>query len=118
MTPGEEDAEREVYKRSSRALKCAAEDPAVRKGTVYALCYCIFSSDGFDKNRHFAWLRDHEEETLLSVSTFSSREAPMELMIPEHAFEWLGMPMSEDLNPQNHLRVTVPPMDGIMIRLL
>lgn len=117
-TPVEEDAELEVFRRYSRALKFAAEDPAVRKGTVYDLCYCNFSSDGFDKNRHFAWLRDHEEETLLFVSNFSSREATMELMIPEHAFEWLGMPMSEDLNPQKHIRVTVPPMDGVMIRLL
>ena len=112
------DAELEVFRRYSRALRFAAEDPAVRKGTVYDLCYCNFSSDGFDKDRHFAWLRDHEEETLLFVSNFSTREATMELMIPEHAFDWLGMPMTEDLNPQKHIKVTVPPMDGIMIRLL
>ena len=113
-----EDGQLEVFRRYSRALRFAAEDPAVRKGTVYDLCYCNFSSDGFDKNRHFAWLRDHEDETLLFVANFSSREATMELMIPEHAFEWLGMPMSDDLNPQKHIRVTVPAMDGVMIRLL
>lgn len=117
-TPIENNMEMEVFRRYSRALRFAAEDPAVRKGTVYDLCYCNFSSDGFDKNRHFAWLRDHEEETLLFVSNFSSREATMELMIPEHAFDWLGMPMSDELNPQKHIRVTVPPMDGVMIRLL
>ena len=117
-TAVEGDTELEVFRRYSRALKFAAEDPAVRKGTVYDLCYCNFSSDGFDKNRHFAWLRDHEEETLLFVSNFSDHESTMELLIPEHAFEWLGMPVSEDLNPQKHIKVTVPPMDGIMIRLL
>ena len=109
---------KEVFRRYSRALRFAAQDPAVRKGTVYDLCYCNYSSDGFDKNRHFAWLRDHEEETLLFVANFSSREASMELLIPAHAFEWLGMPMSEELNPQKHIKVTVPPMDGIMVRLL
>lgn len=114
----EEDVRKEVFRRYSRALRFAAQDPAVRKGTVYDLCYCNYSSDGFDKNRHFAWLRDHEEETLLFVANFSSREASMELLIPAHAFEWLGMPMSEELNPQKHIKVTVPPMDGIMVRLL
>ena len=113
-----EDGQLEVFRRYSRALRFAAEDPAVRKGTVYDLCYCNFSSDGFDKNRHFAWLRDHEDETLLFVANFSSREATMELMIPEHAFEWLGMPMSDDLNPQKHIRLTVSAMNGVMIRLL
>ena len=112
------DDQAEVFRRYSRALRFAATDPAVRKVTVYDLCYCNVSSDGFDKNRHFAWLRDHEEETLLFVSNFSSREASIELMIPAHAFEWLGMPMSEELNPQKHIKVTVPPMDGVMIRLL
>lgn len=112
------DDRKEVFRRYARALRFAAQDPAVRKGTVYDLCYCNFSSDGFDKNRHFAWLRDHEDETLLFVANFSSREANMELLIPEHAFEWLGMPMSEDLNPQKHIKVTVPPMDGVMLRLL
>ena len=95
----EEDVRKEVFRRYSRALRFAAQDPAVRKGTVYDLCYCNYSSDGFDKNRHFAWLRDHEEETLLFVANFSSREASMELLITAHAFEWLGMPMSEELNP-------------------
>ena len=117
-SPVEEDRQLEVFRRFSRALRFAATDPAVKKGTVYDLCYCNYSSDGFDKNRHFAWLRDHEDETLLFVSNFSAREATMELMIPEHAFDWLGMPMTDDLNPQKHIKVTVPPMDGVMIRLL
>ena len=117
-TPIAGDAALEVFRRYSRAIKFAAEDLAIKKGTVYDLCYCNFSSDGFDKNRHFAWLRDHEDETLLFVANFSAREATMELMIPEHAFEWLGMPMTGDLNPQKHIKVTVPPMDAVMIRLL
>ena len=107
----------DVFRRYSEALKFAAEDPAVRYGTVYDLCYCNYSSDGFDKDRHFAWLRDHEDETLLFVSNFSNMEANIDLMIPEHAFEWLGMEMTQDLNPQKHIKVKVPPMDGIWLRL-
>ena len=107
----------DVFRRYSEALRFAAEDPAVRYGTVYDLCYCNYSSDGFDKDRHFAWLRDHEDETLLFVSNFSNVEANIDLMIPEHAFEWLGMEMTQDLNPQKHIKVKVPPMDGIWLKL-
>ena len=88
-----------------------------RYGTVYDLCYCNYSSDGFDKDRHFAWLRDHGDETLLFVSNFSNMEANIDLLIPEHAFEWLGMEMTKDFNPQKHIKVKVPSMDGIWLRL-
>lgn len=107
----------DVFRRYSAALRFAAEDPAVRYGTVYDLCYCNYSSDGFDKDRHFAWLRDHGDETLLFVSNFSNMEANIDLLIPEHAFEWLGMEMTKDFNPQKHIKVKVPSMDGIWLRL-
>ena len=107
----------EVFRRYNNALRFAATDPAINSGTTYDLCYCNFSSEGFDKDRHFVWLRDHEEETLLIAVNFSGREADMKIRIPEHAFEWLGMPFSEELNPERTLRVRVPAMDGVVIRL-
>lgn len=111
------DHDDEVFRRYSKALRFAAEDQAISQGTTYDLCYCNFSSDGFDKDRHFVWLRDHEDETLLIAANFSKREAHMKLHIPEHAFEWLGMPTTDRLNPETTLEVTVPAMDGVIIRL-
>ena len=107
----------DVFRRYSQALRFAAEDQAISQGSTYDLCYCNFSSDGFDKDRHFVWLRDHEEETLLIAANFSRREAHMKLRIPDHAFEWLGMPTTDKLNPDTVLNVTVPAMDGVIIRL-
>lgn len=109
--------DKEVFRRYSKALRFAAEDQAIAQGSTYDLCYCNFSSDGFDKDRHFVWLRDHEEETLLIAANFSRREAHMKLRIPEHAFEWLGMPTTDKLNPDTVINVTVPAMDGVIIRL-
>ncbi len=111
------DSEDEVFQRYSKALQFAATDPAITAGTTYDLCYCNFSSDGFDKDRHFVWLRDHEEETLLIAVNFSSRDADMKIRIPAHAFDWLGMPMTDRLNPDTILPVHVPAMDGVIIRL-
>ena len=83
----------------------------------YDLCYCNASSEGFDRTRHFAWLRDYGNETLLFVANFSGTEARMELTIPEHAFEWMELPITPMLNPQTRIRVNVPPMDATMFIL-
>ena len=41
----------------------------------------------------------------------------MELTIPEHAFEWMELPVTPMLNPETRIRVNVPPMDATMFTL-
>ena len=110
--------EAEIFARFSEAVRLAASDAAIGKGTTYDLCYCNMSSDGFDKDRHFAFLRDYEDHTLLVAVNFSQHEAHMKLTIPEHAFEWMGIPITESMMPGKVIEVTVPPMDGKVIRLI
>ena len=110
--------EAEVFCRFAEAVRLAASDEAVRKGTTYDLCYCNMSSDGFDKNRHFVFLRDHEEHTLLIAANFSGQEARMKITIPDHAFEWMGIPVTESMHPGKTIEVNVPPFDGKIITLV
>ena len=110
--------EAEVFCRFAAALRFAASDEAIKQGTTYDLCYCNMSSDGFDKNRHFAFLRDYKEHTVLVASNFSNRESNMKLTIPEHAFEWMGIPVSETLHPGSIIDVTVPAFGGVIISLV
>ena len=100
-----------------KALKFAAEDNAVSKGTVYDLCYCNYASDGFNPDRHFAFLRDFEDETLLIVCNFSKNDAEMRISIPEHAFNWMKMPESEGFNHTTPISVHVPATNGVIIKL-
>ena len=100
-----------------KALKFAAEDNAVSKGTVYDLCYCNYASDGFNPDRHFAFLRDFEDETLLIVCNFSKNDAEMRISIPEHAFNWMKMPESEVFNHTTPVSVHVPATNGVIIKL-
>lgn len=100
-----------------KALKFAAEDNAVSKGTVYDLCYCNYASDGFNPDRHFAFLRDFEDETLLIVCNFSKNDADMKISIPEHAFNWMKMPESEVFNHTTPVSVHVPATNGVIIKL-
>ena len=105
------------FRKFTSMIRFAAGDDAVRKGMTYDLCYCNTNSDGFDIDRHFAFLRDHEDETLLFVANFSGREARAKLKIPPHAFEWLELAPTDEVNPDTPIEVTVPPMSGVMIRL-
>ena len=100
-----------------KALKFAAEDNAVSKGTFYDLCYCNYASDGFNPDRHFAFLRDFEDETLLIVCNFSKNDAEMRISIPEHAFNWMKMPESEEFNHTTPVSVRVPATNGVIIKL-
>jgi hypothetical protein len=110
--------EAETFLRFAKALRLAASDEAIRKGTTYDLCYCNMSSDGFDKDRHFIFVRDYEEHTLLVASNFSNQPAKMHIMIPDHAFEWMGIPVTEDFYPGKIFEVDVPPMDGIVLQIV
>lgn len=110
--------EAQVFLRFAAALRFAAQDIAIGKGTTYDLCYCNMSSDGFDKNRHYAFLRDYEEHTLLIAANFSNQPSRMKLVIPAHAFEWMGIPVTEELHPEKIIEVEVPPMDGVILTLI
>lgn len=110
--------EAEVFCRFAETIRMAATDDAIRKGTTYDLCYCNFGSEGFDKNRHFAFIRDHEDQTLLIAANFSGTEARMKIIIPDHAFEWMGIPVSEELYPGKVIEVDVPPYDGKIMKLI
>ena len=110
--------EAHCFVRFTEAIRFAASDEAVRKGTTYDLCYCNYSSDGFNKDRHFAFLRDYEEHTVLVAANFSSTDANMKIFIPEHAFEWMEIPVTAELYPGKVIEVHVPASDAVKITLI
>ncbi len=110
--------EAEVFIRFAEAARLAAGDPAVAKGTTYDLCYCNMNSEGFDINRHYAFLRDFENHTILVAANFSNHETAMKLIIPQHAFDWMELPVSDDFHPGSTVELTVPPHDARLITLV
>lgn len=110
--------EAEVFIHFAQVIRFASYDEAIRKGTTYDLCYCNSGSEGFDADRHFAFLRDYEDHTLLIAANFSAKDAAFKLTIPEHAFEWMGIPITKDMYPGMQIEMKVPAMNGGMIRLV
>ena len=110
--------EAEIFVRFAEATRLAANDKAITHGTTYDLSYCNFSSDGFNKDRHYAFLRDFEDHTLLVAVNFSSVESKLKLQIPEHAFEWMEIAQTEILYPGKNIEVTIPAYGGTIVSLL
>lgn len=110
--------EAETFMRFTKAVRLASSDDAVSKGSTYDLCYCNMHSEGFDKDRHYAFLRDFEDHTLLFAVNFSDKQATMKLMIPEHAFEWMGIPETENFHHKSVMEVNVAPKDAVVIQLV
>ena len=102
-----------VLERYRSALELAA-DPAVSEGLTFDLCYCQSASDGFDADKHFAFLRHVEGHTLLFCCNFSAEKASLNVHIPQHAVDYLGL----GANPRpNGQAVAVAPFDCTVLAL-
>ncbi len=110
--------EAEIFIRFCEAVRFASTDPAVSRGTTYDLCYCNRGSEGFDTDRHFAFLRDYADHTVLVASNFSNHDTLMKLSIPQHAFDWMELPVSENFHPGSTIEVNVPAFDARIITLI
>ena len=106
-----------LLERYRSALTQATGNRAVISGSTYDLCYCNLSSDGFCVDRHFAFLRDCGDDTVLVACNFSNVDAEMELSIPEHAFQWLELNETETLNHNKPIRLKVPAMDATVVKV-
>ena len=109
--------EAEFFIGFTEVVRFASRDEAVKMGTTYDLCYCNYGSEGFDKDRHFAFLRNYDGHTILVAANFSRTDAHIHIQIPEHAFEWMQIPTTQDLNPSKAIEVSIPSGKGIKITL-
>ena len=100
-----------VLKRYRAALQLTAA-PCVSEGLTYDLCYCQSAADGFDPDRHFAFLRHSDGGTMLFCCNFSDSEARMRIRIPQHAADYLGLGCN--FSPDG-ISLTVSPYDYSVI---
>ena len=85
------DDERRLRRIYSRLLNIAATEPAIRQGAFFDLMYVNPESPAFNPSRNYAFLRHSGTETILVAANFDDSEADIEINIPAHAFECLGM---------------------------
>lgn len=84
-----------VLGRYRELLRLAVSEPAFATGRTYDLCYCNHASRGFDRDRHFAFLRSDGRQVYIVFANFAARSADVDLRIPSDAFSYLGVPGDE-----------------------
>ncbi|MBR5661198.1 MAG: alpha-amylase [Bacteroidales bacterium] len=72
-----------------------AVDQAFEGAGTYDLGYCQPPGNGFDPDKHFAFLRGRGGNAHLFVCDFSCEDVSMEIVIPTEALEYMGINKKE-----------------------
>lgn len=76
----------------SKVLHLCNDRSAIREGGFFDLMYVNLRHEGFNPHRHFAFLRYSGDDILLIVANFDNDPQDISVIIPDHAFEVVGIP--------------------------
>jgi len=85
------DEEKHIYDIHQKTLRIARKEKAI-DGEFYDLMYVNPWSAHFDNNKQFAFLRKKDNEMLLVVCNFNGNDVKIDVKIPSHAVDFLGIP--------------------------
>ncbi len=120
--------ERALSSDYQKILQMANGEKAVREGETFDLMYV--NPQLADKQ--YAFLRKAGEELLIIVANFADNTAEIELVIPQHAFDFLQIPKQEVtaidlldgsdlkiiLRPEQPIPMVVPPLGGRVYKVV
>jgi len=72
-------------------LNIAISEKAIACGTMYDLMWVNEQNPHFNPDKQFAFLRKKDEELLLIAVNFDDKDVSVEISIPQHAFDYLGL---------------------------
>lgn len=74
---------------------CNTEE-AISKGEFYDLTYSNLEGCAFNEHKQYTFIRKYENEVLLIVVNFDESPVQVGINIPQHAFDFLNIPQSEE----------------------
>ena len=126
-----DDEQRELRGFYQRLLNIALTEKAISRGLMFDLEYQ--QGEGFNKQKHYAFMRKSGDETLLIVVNFDAREEQISVNIPNAAFTYLNLQPQmlvtmEDLltdteyadmplMPDTPIQLKVPAWKGLILKI-
>ena len=126
----EEKALRAYYR---NVLTICNKEKAIREGEFFDVMYANYDNAMMNTSRQYAFLRKAGKELILVVANFDERGSHTQIRIPAHAFEWMGIPTSEEahiakdlltgqaeeimLQPDGMVELTLPPLGGKVLKI-
>lgn len=74
-----------------RVMRLCNEEAAISHGRFFDVMYVNHASPGIDPARHFIFMRNYGNDTIVIAANFSDESADMQIRIPAHAFELWGI---------------------------
>ena len=84
-----------VYKEYCRLMKIATADAMFSKGKTFDLMYVNPTSDHFDSEKQFAFMRGYDGAAMVIVANFAYEPVEVDVFVPQLAFDYLGIRKKE-----------------------
>ena len=97
-----------------KAILTLGAEKIITSGLTYDLCYCLGSTNGFNPDRHFVFLRHYGDKTIMFICNFDSSEATLKISLPEHAMDFLRL---DPMKAGKELDISVPAFDIVSVTL-
>lgn len=88
--------ERDLSRFYSRLMNIASTEKSVSTGKFFDLMYVNPQSAVFNPHTQYAFLRADSTSCLLVVTNFAGRPVDTEVLIPQHAFDYLGITVQDN----------------------
>lgn len=123
--------QKSLYAEYVKLMNIVGHEKVVSDGSFFDLEYANIGRKDFDGNRQYAFLRKKDEDLLLVVANFSDEERVCSLLIPQHAFDCLGLKAENAeavdllnggkqhfmLSPESPLTLTVGANNGVVYKI-
>jgi len=123
--------QKNIYSFYKRMLFLTQNEKALREGHFFDLMYVNYDNLEFDSLHTFAFIRQAKNEAIFVVTNFSNHLSNASIVIPQHAFEFLGIPAASykaknlltgktqnmDLAPNNLIHVKIKPYSGTLLKI-
>ncbi|MFA7034299.1 MAG: alpha-amylase family glycosyl hydrolase [Bacteroidales bacterium] len=84
-----------VYKEYCRLLRIATADSMFSRGMTFDLMYVNPTSDHFNAEKQFAFMRSYDGAAMVIVANFAYEPVVVDVFIPQYAFDYMGLTMKE-----------------------
>lgn len=86
------DSEKSLRAMYARVLGLCNSEPAISRGRFFDLMYVNYDNPRLNPHRHYVYLRQADDDLLVVAVNFSDEESAVEVNVPTHAFDYLGLP--------------------------
>lgn len=123
--------QKNIYSFYKKLLLLCRNEKALKQGRFFDVMYVNDQNPEFDTQHLYAFIRQSGNEALFIVANFSEQSKEAGIIIPQHAFDFLGIPAATyetknlfsakrqkiTLTPDKTIHVKIKPFDATLLKI-